>query len=266
MSPMAKQTHHKHTSRKDYRRLLDTLAEHEAVHRVATGRVKPRMGAGRPVAADLEGAPGRLGPVDHDQLRGRDHRRVRHHRPSGRGDRVHALSGLDALSVPAPVCLLVNPSAGGGRARKVAPGVERRLRELGLEVRREDTRDLEHARALALAGSARRRDGGGAQRRRHGRRRRRRAARGSRRRAGRAPGRSRQRSRAGARDLPGSAAGVHHDRAGSHARDGRGRGERASRVRGDRLGGVRLRRQPHRQPSAHPGWATWCTCTARCGR
>ncbi len=47
---MAKQTHHKHTSRKDYRRLLDTLAEHEAVHRVATGRVKPRMGAGRPVA------------------------------------------------------------------------------------------------------------------------------------------------------------------------------------------------------------------------
>ncbi|HEV3318237.1 MAG TPA: diacylglycerol kinase family protein [Solirubrobacteraceae bacterium] len=49
----------------------------------------------------------------------------------------------------APVCLLVNPSAGGGRARKAAPGVERRLRELGLEVRREDTRDLEHARALA---------------------------------------------------------------------------------------------------------------------
>jgi YegS/Rv2252/BmrU family lipid kinase len=43
----------------------------------------------------------------------------------------------------------VNPSAGGGRARKAAPGVERRLRELGLEVRREDTRDLEHARSLA---------------------------------------------------------------------------------------------------------------------
>jgi YegS/Rv2252/BmrU family lipid kinase len=48
-----------------------------------------------------------------------------------------------------PVCLLVNPSAGGGRARKTAPGVQRRLRELGLEVRRQDTRDLEHARALA---------------------------------------------------------------------------------------------------------------------
>jgi hypothetical protein len=45
-----KRTHHKHSSRKGYRRLLDRLADHEAVHRVATGRVKPRMGAGRPVA------------------------------------------------------------------------------------------------------------------------------------------------------------------------------------------------------------------------
>ncbi len=52
--------------------------------------------------------------------------------------------------MPAPICLLVNPSAGGGRARKAAPGVQRRLGELGLAVRREDTRDLEHARALAL--------------------------------------------------------------------------------------------------------------------
>ncbi len=51
----------------------------------------------------------------------------------------------------APVCLLVNPAAGGGRARKVAPGVLLRLRDLGLQVRREDTRDLEHARALAIA-------------------------------------------------------------------------------------------------------------------
>jgi len=48
MSP--RQTHHKHSSRKAYRRLLDRLAEHPAVHRVATGRVTPRMGAGRPVA------------------------------------------------------------------------------------------------------------------------------------------------------------------------------------------------------------------------
>jgi hypothetical protein len=43
-------THHKHSSTKAYRRLLDQLAAHEAVHRVATGRVKPRMGSGRPVA------------------------------------------------------------------------------------------------------------------------------------------------------------------------------------------------------------------------
>jgi predicted metal-binding protein DUF2103 len=46
-----KRTHHKHSSWKGYRRLLDRLADHEAVHRVATGRVKPRMGSGRPVAA-----------------------------------------------------------------------------------------------------------------------------------------------------------------------------------------------------------------------
>ncbi len=47
---MAKKTHHKHSSSKGYRRLLDALAELDAVHRVATGRVKPRMGTGRPVA------------------------------------------------------------------------------------------------------------------------------------------------------------------------------------------------------------------------
>jgi YegS/Rv2252/BmrU family lipid kinase len=56
--------------------------------------------------------------------------------------------------VPAPVCLLVNPSAGGGRARKAAPGVERTLRELGLQVRRRDTRDLDHARTLAREGAS----------------------------------------------------------------------------------------------------------------
>jgi hypothetical protein len=47
---MRRHTHHKHSSRKGYRRLLDRLAAHEAVHRVATGRVKPRMGSGRPIA------------------------------------------------------------------------------------------------------------------------------------------------------------------------------------------------------------------------
>ena len=47
---MARKTHHKHSSSKGYRRLLDALADPEGVHRVATGRVKPRMGSGRPVA------------------------------------------------------------------------------------------------------------------------------------------------------------------------------------------------------------------------
>ena len=47
---MARQTHHKHSSQKGYRRLLDSLAALDGVHRVATGRVKPRMGSGRPVA------------------------------------------------------------------------------------------------------------------------------------------------------------------------------------------------------------------------
>jgi YegS/Rv2252/BmrU family lipid kinase len=55
--------------------------------------------------------------------------------------------------VPATVCLLVNPAAAGGRARRAAPRVERALRELGLDVRRQDTRDLQHARELALAGA-----------------------------------------------------------------------------------------------------------------
>jgi hypothetical protein len=47
---MAKKTHHKHSSKKGYRRLLDSLAELDGVHRVATGKVKPRMGEGRPPA------------------------------------------------------------------------------------------------------------------------------------------------------------------------------------------------------------------------
>jgi YegS/Rv2252/BmrU family lipid kinase len=55
--------------------------------------------------------------------------------------------------VPAPVCLIVNPSAGGGKAGRVAPEVERTLREHDLEVRRVDTRDLDHARMLADEGA-----------------------------------------------------------------------------------------------------------------
>jgi YegS/Rv2252/BmrU family lipid kinase len=56
-------------------------------------------------------------------------------------------------TMPAPVCLIVNPSAGGGKAGRVAPDVERALREQGLEVRRVDTRDLDHARELAEQGA-----------------------------------------------------------------------------------------------------------------
>ena len=48
---MARKTHHKHSSSKGYRKLLDSLAALDGVHRVATGPVTPRMGSGRPVAA-----------------------------------------------------------------------------------------------------------------------------------------------------------------------------------------------------------------------
>ncbi len=58
---MRRHTHHKHSSRKGYRRLLDALAAHEAVHSVATGRVKPRMGSGRPVAPISKVRPVRSG-------------------------------------------------------------------------------------------------------------------------------------------------------------------------------------------------------------
>src|SRR6478752_9174750 len=50
----------------------------------------------------------------------------------------------------APVCLIVNPSAGGGKAGRLAAEVERELRGHGLTVRRVDTRDLDHARALGV--------------------------------------------------------------------------------------------------------------------
>ncbi len=50
----------------------------------------------------------------------------------------------------APVCLIVNPSAGGGKAGRLARTVERALAGHGLSVRRVDTRDIEHARDLGL--------------------------------------------------------------------------------------------------------------------
>jgi YegS/Rv2252/BmrU family lipid kinase len=59
-------------------------------------------------------------------------------------------STLASVSVSGPVCLIVNPAAGGGRAGRAAPAVVDALRGLGLQVRRADTRDLPHARELAL--------------------------------------------------------------------------------------------------------------------
>jgi YegS/Rv2252/BmrU family lipid kinase len=47
------------------------------------------------------------------------------------------------------VALVVNPSAGGGRAARVLPAVQARLRALGCSVETVTTRDLAHARRLA---------------------------------------------------------------------------------------------------------------------
>jgi diacylglycerol kinase family enzyme len=49
----------------------------------------------------------------------------------------------------APVCLIVNPSAGGGKAGRALPDVLIALEGHGLRVRTELTRDLDHARELA---------------------------------------------------------------------------------------------------------------------
>jgi YegS/Rv2252/BmrU family lipid kinase len=50
--------------------------------------------------------------------------------------------------------LIVNPSAGGGRAGAALPGVEQTLRRLGLAHRVQTTRSLDHARELAEAAAA----------------------------------------------------------------------------------------------------------------
>jgi diacylglycerol kinase family enzyme len=55
-----------------------------------------------------------------------------------------------ACEVSAPVCLIVNPSAGGGKAGRVLTDVLDGLRAHGFEVHSELTRDLDHARELAL--------------------------------------------------------------------------------------------------------------------
>jgi YegS/Rv2252/BmrU family lipid kinase len=68
------------------------------------------------------------------------------------------VTGQYACSMPAAersVCLVVNPAAGGGRAGRIAPTAEGALRKHGLQVRRVDTRDLGHARELAVEAAAR---------------------------------------------------------------------------------------------------------------
>jgi YegS/Rv2252/BmrU family lipid kinase len=50
---------------------------------------------------------------------------------------------------PRPVCLIVNPSAGGGRTARLLPAVEAALRGHGIAFRVERTHSIAHARALA---------------------------------------------------------------------------------------------------------------------
>jgi len=50
--------------------------------------------------------------------------------------------------VTRPVCLIVNPSAGGGRTARLLPAVEASLRGQGIEFRVERTHSIEHAREL----------------------------------------------------------------------------------------------------------------------
>ncbi len=50
-----------------------------------------------------------------------------------------------------PVCLIANPSAGGGRTAKLLPAVESALRGHGIAFRVERTHSIEHARELGRA-------------------------------------------------------------------------------------------------------------------
>jgi YegS/Rv2252/BmrU family lipid kinase len=52
------------------------------------------------------------------------------------------------------LAVIINPSAGGGRAARELPAVEHVLTELGIEHRVERTRSLEHARELAAQAAA----------------------------------------------------------------------------------------------------------------
>src|SRR5919107_2877054 len=52
------------------------------------------------------------------------------------------------------LCLIVNPTAGAGRAAKLLPAVEAELRGMGLRFRVERTSSMEHARECARAAVA----------------------------------------------------------------------------------------------------------------
>jgi YegS/Rv2252/BmrU family lipid kinase len=60
----------------------------------------------------------------------------------------------DGRPMPRPVALLVNPSAGGGRALRALPAVQSELRRLGVPFRVERTQSLLHASALATEAAA----------------------------------------------------------------------------------------------------------------
>jgi YegS/Rv2252/BmrU family lipid kinase len=56
--------------------------------------------------------------------------------------------------VSRPVTLIVNPAAGGGRAARVLPQVQRALSEHGVDFTTELTTDIDHARELARSAAA----------------------------------------------------------------------------------------------------------------
>ena len=61
-----------------------------------------------------------------------------------RADRLASRAVIDG-----PVCLIVNPHAGGGRALRLLPGVEAALRSQGRPFRVVETMSMQHARELA---------------------------------------------------------------------------------------------------------------------
>ena len=155
--PVRRRTHHKHSSKKGYRRLLDRLAAHEAVHRVATGRVTPRMGAGRPVAPISKVRRVDSGLSITINTDGAMVDAYVDHRPPRRGRGLHARSGVVTMTAPCCVPSSSTPRPAAGAPLRALPAVEARLRALGVAFEVDATRDLEHAaRARRRRGAARR--------------------------------------------------------------------------------------------------------------